>query len=79
MPHRHIETPFDLTPDEWSDMGVALDLVREHLASYRPDGFTIGWNVGAVAGQEIFHAHLHVIARFVGEASEGRGLHAALN
>jgi diadenosine tetraphosphate (Ap4A) HIT family hydrolase len=77
-PDRHVVTPFELTPDEWSDMGAALGLVREHLAPFLPDGFTMGWNVGAVAGQDIFHAHLHVIARFAGEPSEGRGLHAAL-
>lgn len=78
VPFRHVETPFELTPNEWRDLGVALALARERLATFRPDGFTIGWNVGAVAGQEVFHAHLHVIARFAGEASAGRGLHAAL-
>lgn len=78
VPFRHVETPFELMPDEWRDLGAALALAREHLATFRPDGFTIGWNVGAVAGQEVFHAHLHVIARFAGEASAGRGLHAAL-
>lgn len=78
MPDRHVVTPFEPTPDEWSDMGAALGLVREHLAPFRPDGFTMGWNVGAAAGQDIYHAHLHVTARFAGEPSEGRGLHAAL-
>lgn len=78
VPRRHVETPFELVPEEWHDLGDALLLAREHLAAFKPDGFTIGWNVGAAAGQEVFHAHLHVIARFAGEASAGRGLHAGL-
>ena len=32
-----------------------------------PDGYTIGWNVGAAGGQEVMHAHLHVVARFADE------------
>jgi diadenosine tetraphosphate (Ap4A) HIT family hydrolase len=51
---------------------------RDRLSGFEPDGYTIGWNVGAVAGQEIFHAHMHVIARFDDEESAGRGLHSAL-
>lgn len=76
VPRRHIVTPFDLTPDEWIALGSALTHAKTLLAPARPDGYTIGWNVNAVAGQEVFHAHLHVIARFVGEYSEGLGLHA---
>ncbi|MBP0650323.1 HIT domain-containing protein, partial [Mycobacterium tuberculosis] len=62
VPLRHVETPFEMAPEVWSDLGAAWALARAHLAPFQPDGFTIGWNVGAVAGQEIFHAHLHVIA-----------------
>lgn len=79
VPFRHVVAPFAMAPDEWRDLGVALCLARDHLAAFRPNGFTIGWNVGTVAGQEVFHAHLHVVARFAGEACAGRGLHAALN
>lgn len=78
VPHRHIETPFELSIDEWGELRDVLVLARKHLSSFGPDGYTIGWNVGAVAGQEVFHAHLHVIARFAGEPSAGRGIHYAL-
>lgn len=78
VPHRHVETPFELTPQEWSAIGGMMGSARERLSGFEPDGYTIGWNVGAVAGQEIFHAHMHVIARFDDEESAGRGLHSAL-
>jgi diadenosine tetraphosphate (Ap4A) HIT family hydrolase len=76
VPHRHIETPFELNHEEWSEIGEALAFVKRRFSKNSADGFTIGWNVGAVAGQEVFHAHLHVIARFAGEPSEGLGIHA---
>lgn len=78
VPHRHIETPFELDAAEWAELGKMLDRAREHLSPFEPAGYSIGWNVGAVAGQEIFHTHLHVIARLAGEATEGRGIHYAL-
>ncbi len=76
VPHRHIETPFELGADEWSEIGEALAFVKTRFDKAGADGFTVGWNAGAVAGQDVFHAHLHVIARFEGEPSEGLGIHA---
>jgi len=38
-----------------------------HDANYQPDGYNVGRNGGAAAGQEIRHAHLHVIPRFKDE------------
>lgn len=76
VPHRHIETPFELSAEEWSEIGDALAFVKDRLDKKCANGYTIGWNVGAVAGQDVFHAHLHVIGRFNGERSEGLGIHA---
>lgn len=78
VPLRHVATPFGITAAEWRDMEDALAMAQAHLADLSPEGFTLGWNVGAVAGQEIMHAHLHVIARFGGRPGAGRGIHAAL-
>jgi diadenosine tetraphosphate (Ap4A) HIT family hydrolase len=74
--HRHIETPFELNADEWSEIADALEFIKDRFSSAAVDGFTLGWNVGEVAGQDVFHAHLHVIGRFSGEHSEGLGIHA---
>jgi ATP adenylyltransferase len=36
-------------------------------------GFNVGINVGAVAGQTIFHAHMHLIPRREGDVIDPRG------
>lgn len=74
IPRRHSETPFEFTKDEWIGFGDILQQTKNHFAGRKPDGFTLGWNVGAVASQHVFHAHLHVIPRFKGEPNEGVGI-----
>jgi len=78
VPFRHAETPFDLNPDEWRDLGDMLQRARDHFAAHTPHGFTIGWNVGAAGGQHVPHAHLHVIPRFAGEPHAGAGIRRAI-
>ncbi|MCY3737300.1 MAG: HIT family protein [Gemmatimonadaceae bacterium] len=41
-------------------------------ARLNPQGYNLGWNCGAVAGQTVFHAHLHVIPRFAAEPHAAR-------
>ena len=43
-------------------------------AEYSPQGYNLGWNCGAVAGQTVFHAHLHVIPRYESEPYAGKGI-----
>lgn len=74
IPFRHSETPFEISGEEWADFGVALEAAKSHFAVHQPAGFTLGWNVGAVAGQHVFHAHLHIIPRFKGAPNEGVGI-----
>lgn len=48
--------------------------VRSELSERRePDGFNIGINDGAPAGQTVDHAHIHVIPRYSGDAEDPRG------
>lgn len=74
IPKKHSTDPFGLTATEWADFGNALAAARETFADRKPDGFTLGWNVGAVAGQHVFHTHLHIIPRFKGGPNEGAGV-----
>jgi histidine triad (HIT) family protein len=74
VPVRHAETVFELTPDEVRETFALIADVKGRLdRDYRPDGYTLGWNCGAAGGQEIMHAHLHVIPRFRQEPYAGRG------
>lgn len=74
IPFRHRATPFELDPAEWLATFDMLGRVKAHLMPAAPDGYTIGWNVGAAAGQTVGHVHLHVVARFADEPLAGQGL-----
>lgn len=73
IPKAHRPTVFDLTPQE---LTASFDLLHEVKAwmdeKFRPAGYNIGWNCGPVAGQEVMHAHLHVIPRFWQEPLAGK-------
>lgn len=75
VPKEHRETVFELTPEEWQDSRSLLHEAKGLLdEQYAPDGYNIGWNSGAVAGQHVFHAHMHVIPRFADEPFAGKGI-----
>jgi diadenosine tetraphosphate (Ap4A) HIT family hydrolase len=75
VPKMHRETAFELTPEEWQATFDLLQQVKELLdKEYAPQGYNLGWNCGSVGGQEIFHAHLHVIPRFEDEPLAGKGI-----
>jgi diadenosine tetraphosphate (Ap4A) HIT family hydrolase len=38
-----------------------------------PDGFNIGINDGAAAGQTVMHLHIHLIPRYSGDTEDPRG------
>ena len=46
--------------------------------SFAPDGYNIGWNCGKTAGQEVLHAHMHVMPRFRQEPFAGTGIRTTL-
>ncbi len=44
--------------------------VRQSIETARtPDGYNLGLNVGAAAGQTVAHAHVHVIPRYQGDVA----------
>ena len=75
IPRAHRETVFDLTAAEWNATYDLLHQVKKSVDSkFQPDGYNLGWNSGAIAGQEVFHAHLHVIPRYNDEPFAGKGI-----
>ena len=79
VPKAHRLTVFDLTAAE---IGATFDLLRRARPlldeRYRPDGYNVGWNCYAAGGQDIGHAHLHVLVRFGDEPLAGQGIRWAL-
>ena len=75
VPRAHRETIFDLQSEEVAATFSLLAEVKKMLdEQYGPAGYNVGWNNGAVAGQSVFHAHMHVIPRFADEPFAGRGI-----
>ena len=71
LPKRHCGDFTDLTEDEFRDINKLLKVAVEVLAEvYRPGGFNMGLNLGAVAGAGIpEHLHWHVLPRWPGDAN----------
>ena len=75
IPKAHKVTVFDLSPAEWEATKQLLDVLKLYLdGKYRPDGYNVGWNVGDIGGQDVFHAHLHIIPRYSDEPYATRGI-----
>lgn len=74
IPKRHVETIFEATKAE---RYALLDMIDETKAlldfRHRPDGYNMGINSGAAAGQTVMHLHLHIIPRYVGDRNDPRG------
>ena len=75
IPKSQVGTPFDLSEEEWKDTKLLMKQIKEYLdKKYQPDGYNVGWNVGKVGGQEVAHAHLHIIPRYADELYAGKGI-----
>jgi diadenosine tetraphosphate (Ap4A) HIT family hydrolase len=74
IPKRHVPSWFDATAAERAELLAAIDAAREAIERTRsPDGYNIGMNIGAAAGQTVFHLHVHVIPRYAGDVPNPRG------
>ncbi|MDA9655802.1 HIT family protein [Alphaproteobacteria bacterium] len=74
IPKREVPDIFDLSDKEYQSCFDLLRNVRKFLEKeFNPDGFNVGINSGEVAGQTIFHAHIHLIPRYKGDVAKPRG------
>lgn len=71
---RHVASWFDATEEERHELMSLVTVARDLIQGQHPaEGFNIGINVGAAAGQTVPHLHVHVIPRRHGDMSDPRG------
>jgi diadenosine tetraphosphate (Ap4A) HIT family hydrolase len=74
VPRRLIATWWEATEEERADILALVDEVKRRLdAELQPDGYNVGFNAGAAAGQTVGHLHVHVIPRYRGDVPDPRG------
>ncbi len=75
IPQRHVPDFFGLSPEEREACAELIHQLRRDILREDPqvEGFNIGTNAGEVAGQSIFHCHIHVIPRRRGDVPNPRG------
>jgi len=74
IPKRHVASFFGTTEAERIGMLALLDRAKACVADrHAPDGYNIGINDGAAAGQTVAHLHIHLIPRYKGDSEDPRG------
>ena len=65
---------FQLDNTELKELHVMIHKCKEIIEKeYNPDGYNIGMNCGAAAGQTVFQFHCHVIPRYSGDMKDPKG------
>ena len=76
VPKTHCKNLVDCDPEALSAMmKITQKVARAVVAGTGAEGFNLGVNNGAPAGQVIFHLHLHIIPRNTGDGLTLWGQH----
>lgn len=75
IPKRHVADYFEMTKNERNAVHDLLRIRHKHLLETDPsiDGFNVGVNTGKAAGQTVFHCHIHLIPRRLGDTHHPKG------
>lgn len=75
IPRRHVVDYFGLNEEEILCCNDILRELRNGILAEDETvkGFNIGMNAGAIAGQTVFHCHIHLIARRKGDVPDPKG------
>ena len=74
IPKRHVANYFELTEEECVAIQALLKIVKDAVEEkFHPDGYNIGVNVNEAAGQSVFHVHIHLIPRYIGDVENPKG------
>ncbi|HEY0607763.1 MAG TPA: HIT family protein [Herpetosiphonaceae bacterium] len=72
IPKEHAADLFSLSPDALADTAKTTQTVARLLQrGVRPEGINVLQNNGPVAGQSVFHYHVHLIPRWSGDRALG--------
>lgn len=73
IPKRHFSSLFESSENEMLSIYQLLNQCKEILDDrFNPDGYNVGINIGEDAGQSIFHLHVHLIPRYIGDVDQDR-------
>lgn len=68
VPKEHSTNLYDVSDEIIAHMGVVMKKLATAIKSaVSADGINIEMNNDPVAGQLIFHTHLHIVPRFIGD------------
>jgi ATP adenylyltransferase len=68
VPFREVSDLTQLTPAERADLFEEMVLGQRLLTTtLKPDGFNVGFNLGAASGGSIAHLHGHIVPRWNGD------------
>jgi len=70
-PVRHTPSLVELEPEEAAEIhALTVQGIAALTRIYAPDGFNVGWNLGAIAGGSIAaHLHEHIVPRWSGDTN----------
>ena len=75
IPKRHVIDYFGLTKEELLASHDLIHQIKKSIIREDPTvvAFNIGINAGEASGQTIFHCHIHLIPRRIGDINDPRG------
>ena len=74
IPRRHVGSFFDIDVAERDALLSLLEEAKRCLdRELKADGYNVGVNDGAAAGQTVAHLHIHLIPRYNGDRADPRG------
>ena len=65
IPKKHARNLLEMTPDETADLFNVVSRVTKKVESAtQPQGMNIISNMEEIAGQSVFHSHVHILPRY---------------
>lgn len=65
IPKKHARNLLEMTPDETADLFNIVSRVTKKVESAtQPQGMNIISNMEEIAGQSVFHSHVHILPRY---------------